>query len=354
MNETKTRERLLEHANTYPELKPEDIFKYVYQSSFGCEHLVSKEEAVLENILAEYESFKRIKAPLKEALDGNYSRVYLSCLDEGLFPSTLARLFCLSAKKEENGKDMFVEKLEVARELANEDSFPFDKNEFLKSLDAWRKVNCTPIHHSEEFKKEYRPAYRVIANKYADFLPVFIAIDKLSGKGTLTVAIEGGSASGKSTLADILKEVYDCNVFHTDDFFLRPEQRTKERFEEIGGNLDRERFYDEIVIGIKAGKEVRYRRFDCSKQSLGDEIRTALTKLTVVEGVYSMHTSFGKYYDLAVFLDISPEYQKKRILKRNPAALAERFFGEWIPLENRYFLQMNVKERCDAVLKIEA
>ena len=44
------------------------------------------------------------------------------------------------------------------------------------------------------------------------------------------VAVDGGSASGKTTLGALLQSVYACPVFHMDDFFLRPEQRTPERF----------------------------------------------------------------------------------------------------------------------------
>ena len=52
----------------------------------------------------------------------------------------------------------------------------------------------------------------------------------LSRQGRVLVAIDGKCASGKTTLAARLAECYDCNVFHMDDFFLRPEQRTEERY----------------------------------------------------------------------------------------------------------------------------
>ena len=75
-------------------------------------------------------------------------------------------------------------------------------------------------------------------------------------------------------------------------------------------------------------------------------------KLTVIEGVYSMHPAFSGYYDFSVFLDIFPELQKERIMKRNTPDMAERFFNEWIPLENKYFSGMDVKSRCDFCIKI--
>jgi uridine kinase len=133
-------------------------------------------------------------------------------------------------------------------------------------------------------------------------------------KGSAIIAIEGGSASGKTTLAKILSEVYDCNVFHMDDFFLRPEQRTPDRYAEVGGNVDRERFLDEVLKPTRENKTVEYRRFDCSTQVLETAVKIEPKALTVIEGAYSMHTELSSYYDLSVFMDISSEYQRERIL----------------------------------------
>ena len=51
-------------------------------------------------------------------------------------------------------------------------------------------------------------------------------------------------------------------------------------------------------------------------------------------------------------MNIEPTIQKKRIQKRNTPKQAERFFQEWIPLEQHYFAEMKVKERCDMVIDI--
>lgn len=183
---------------------------------------------------------------------------------------------------------------------------------------------------------------------------LFRMIDNMSSKNSLIIAIEGGSASGKTTLAELLKNTYECNVFHMDDFFLRPEQRTLQRLAEIGGNVDRERFEKEILLPLKNKEAVCYRPFDCSSQSLIEPITVSHKRITVVEGAYSMHPSFGKYYDLSIFLDISSEFQRERILIRNSPRLAERFFNEWIPMENRYFAKTDIKRRVDAVFTVKA
>ena len=351
-NSERTRELLQKHKQDYPKLQAEDVFKYLFQSAFGCEHMISDEGTALDRILREYETCDKTKEPLKERLDGGYSRVHLSFLGGGLTPETLAKLFFLSAQKEAEGRISLEQKLHVARALAADGAFPFDADDFDAKWYHWRAMGYPAVHHSETFRSAYHPAYRVIAERYAEVLDIFTAIDKLLRKGHAIIALEGGSASGKTTLAGILQQVYDCNVFHMDDFFLRPEQRTPQRLAEVGGNVDRERFSDEVLSSLGQGRSVRYRRFDCSTQTLGETITVEPKKLTLVEGVYATHPAFSRYYDLAVFLDIDAAYQKERILKRNAPALAQRFFDEWIPLENIYFQGTGIKDRSDLVLPI--
>ena len=89
-------------------------------------------------------------------------------------------------------------------------------------------------------------------NRKNVFLPLFSEIDRRLAKEKLTVVIEGSSASGKTTLAEMLREIYGCTVFHMDDFFLRPEQRTSDRYAQIGGNVDYERFLYEVLIPLNS------------------------------------------------------------------------------------------------------
>ena len=355
MNEeliVRTRALLIGHYQAYPKLPILDIFKFLFQSAFGCEHLVSDEEKALKYIRSEYAAIIADSEPKTDKLDGSYSRASLSWLNVGLSPVTLAKLFCLSAKKEPDGLTSLEKKLEVARTLITDGAIPLDLGEFDRSLNEWKAAGYPAVHHSDTFREEYHPAYRVIADKYAALLPLLARIDSLQEKERAIIAIEGGSASGKTTLANILNEIYDCAIIHMDDFFLRPEQRTEARLAEVGGNLDRERFFDEVVLPLSKNKTVVYRPFDCSTQTLGEPITVPTKKLTAVEGVYSTHTAFGKYYDLAVFLDVSPEKQKERITVRNSPWLAERFFSEWIPMENVYFEKTGIKDRCDLVLPV--
>ena len=162
-------------------------------------------------------------------------------------------------------------------------------------------------------------------------------IDRLlNQRESVVVAIDGKCTSGKTTLASLLADAYDCNVFHMDDFFLRPEQRIPERFAEIGGNVDYERFAEELLAPLKTGKPFSYRPFDCSTFTLSQPVPVQPKKLTIIEGTYSHHPYFGDPYDLKILLTVSEDLQRQRVLER-PAFLHSRFFESWIPMENRYF-----------------
>lgn len=186
----------------------------------------------------------------------------------------------------------------------------------------------------------------------ATFKALVDKIDSLSKKGRVILAIEGGSASGKTTLSRQLQDSYGCTVFHMDDFFLRPSQRTPKRLAEPGGNVDRERFLEEVLLPLSQNLPVHYRPFDCATFTLQPEITLLPTKLTIIEGAYSMHPALSGYYDFSVFLDIPAPLQAKRIEKRNSPEKASRFFSTWIPMENLYFKELQVRERCDMIIPI--
>ena len=170
----------------------------------------------------------------------------------------------------------------------------------------------------------------------------------LNREEPVVVAIEGCCTAGKTTLAAALEKEDDCNVFHMDDYFLRPEQRTAERYAQPGGNVDYERFREEVLDKVKTGKPFTYRCFDCSTFTLSEEVLVRPKQLTIVEGTYCLHPYFGDIYDLKIFMDVSEELQVRRILER-PAFLHRRFFEEWIPMEKMYFDHYQIRQKTDLI-----
>ena len=348
-----TKKLIMEHCGKYPALEIQDLLKFLHQSSFGCEHLVTDLVAATEYIKRETENYKASNKDKVEALDGDFCRVHLDVTNEGLRAETLGKLFYLSAHAVKNGKEELENRLNIVLELARKNKIKFSEEELRKEIAKWREKGYPACRHSEKFRELYAPGYRVIRNEYAFYLPLFAKIDSMLALKNVVFAIDGGCGSGKTTLANLLREVYDCNVFRMDDFFLQPHQRTKERMDEAGGNVDRERFLEEVLLPLKNEDYVRYRRYDCSSQKILKEVIMESKRLNVIEGSYSMHPSLTEQYDFCVFLDIDSKLQKERIEKRNSTEFAERFFKIWIPMENKYHSALQVKESSDLIFKIQ-
>lgn len=169
-------------------------------------------------------------------------------------------------------------------------------------------------------------------------------------KDRVLIAIDGRCASGKTTLANKLKEELFCNVIHMDDFFLRPEQRTAERYDEPGGNADRERLLVEVLQPLQTGKVFFYSPFDCHTMALGKPITVKPNEITIIEGTYSCHPAIWEFYDIHIFLTTTPEKQLDRLARRNGVNL-KMFRYKWIPLEERYFTVYKPEVKCEIVFE---
>lgn len=162
-------------------------------------------------------------------------------------------------------------------------------------------------------------------------------------------AIDGRCAAGKTTLAAMLQKETGCNVIHMDHFFLQPWQRTQERMQEPGGNVDYERFLEEVMHPLSKGQRFFYRVYDCKKGELTSAVEVDPAKITVVEGSYSCHPALWDFYGLRVFLHVEAEEQLRRIGRRNGQEGLQQFRNRWIPLEEAYFAAYQIRQRCDLV-----
>ena len=357
MESSRTEQILREQCARYPACRPQDLLKAVHQSVFGCGHFVADQGAAMARLQAELAAMEPSAGPDTETLDGGFARVHLRAVSRtGLKPETLWKLFVLSAREECGSPAEAEERLAVLLRLAKEGALPVGYEEMAAAAEEWRSAGYPLCRHSAEFRAAYAPAYRVVRREMAWALPLLAAIDrKMAEKGSVVLAVEGGSGSGKTTLARLLQAVYGAAVFHMDDFFLRPEQRTEERLAQPGGNVDRERVLEEILQPLTRGAEkICYRPYDCSSQALAEPVEVLPAPLTVVEGAYSMHPELAGYYDLSVFLRQMPEIQRRRVLRRNGEVVAQRFFSTWIPMEERYFAAFDTAARCDLILEVEA
>lgn len=171
------------------------------------------------------------------------------------------------------------------------------------------------------------------------------ALDSTELTEQVNIAIDGMCGGGKTTLGNALAKKYDCNLFHMDDFFLRPEQRTPERYAQDGGNVDYERFQEEVLAHLADRDGFTYRPFDCGTMELGEPRTVAYRRLNIIEGSYSCHPYFGDIYQVRFFVELPAEEQRARILVRNGEEKYKRFVNEWIPMENQYFEAYGIRDK---------
>lgn len=168
------------------------------------------------------------------------------------------------------------------------------------------------------------------------------------------IAVDGRCGAGKTTFAQQLQNLFNCNVIHMDDFFLPRNMRTEERLRTPGGNIHYERIIEEVFSKLKKNETFSYRPYSCKTNDFGKEIFVEPNVLTVAEGSYACHPNLREVYALNIFMDIDSKTQLDRITKRNGSEAARVFRDKWIPLEEEYFRFYDIREKCDIVIDGQA
>lgn len=343
------RETLKAHARQYPTMNPQDAIKLIYQNEFGGGHLIADPAQSLERLRTEYAAVRHNPVePLVEDVGNGMVRIMLGALDPGEYPlEALNRDFVRSAVLRRGSMDAFLAKLNILRALTREGSFGFSTEELENYLGPYIASGCPAVSHSEAYRAAYRPAYRVVLRGLCLPLLVREAQTLSKTRDQVIIALDGRCASGKTTLAAELERRYGWSVVHMDHFFLRPEQRNPERYAQPGGNVDHERFLEEMLLPLRRGERPVYRPFDCHAQALQAPIPFDPGPVVVVEGSYACHPALWDQYDLRVFLTVDRLIQMERIIRREGDEYAQVFREKWIPLEERYFSACEVERRCD-------
>lgn len=344
---------VIDNYKNYPKLQVQDVFKMLYQNEFGCGHLVSDPKTSLERLKSEWNTVEANEdAELFEYIGNGFSRMNISAAKAMDMPIELFhKLFLKSAKLQTGTVEGFLKKAEAAKELCKVCELPFSIKELDDFIAKWEKEGHPLFSHSKTYKDAYSPAYRVVFSVYSKIMPLLIKINEMQNKGAV-IAIEGRCGSGKTTLSNMLSQLFDATIIHMDDFFLPKALRAAERLNEPGGNIHYERFCNEVVDKIKHQDFLDYKVFDCSIMDYKDTVHAERTPITIIEGAYSMHPLFESVYDIKVFCDIDKHTQKDRIVNRNGAEGYINFRDRWIPMEEKYFSTLGIKEKCDYIVSI--
>ena len=332
------------HAARYPAMQPQDFAKLAYQSEFGPAHLAQTADDLSAALLREWGALPAdMPARPSEPIGGGLCRLHLDPqTDAARAVPLLAALIHRTARMHHGTADGLHRRIAALRRL--------NAAGMADWLDRWQVDGCPSIHHSRTFHTAYQPHYRVILTAHAVFFPALLAAARLTQNGVPAVlAIDGRCGSGKSSLAQLLNELFGCNILHIDDFYLPAQQRTPDWTEQPAGNIDLARFWNEALAPARAGKPIYYRAYSCKQQQYRNAVLLSPTPLTVVEGSYSQHPALASAYHCRIFLTCPAEVQQRRLRAREGTHFGD-FAARWIPMEERYFAACGVPDADTIVI----
>ncbi|MCR5611525.1 MAG: hypothetical protein K6F68_06855 [Clostridiales bacterium] len=148
----------------YPKMRAQDLYKLVYQHEFGCAHAVLDRGAARAWLESELNEVGQEDLPLYEDIGGGWARVDLKALEKNnVGPDELLDWFVKSA--EPAGDRTRFKEL-----MSSLDGFelPFPREELDALISDMERAGFPAVHHSAEYRKAYRPAYRVVRKKFLE------------------------------------------------------------------------------------------------------------------------------------------------------------------------------------------
>ena len=148
-----------EQLTLHPSMQPRDLCKLCYQAAHGGEHLLKDVAAARQYLQEEFAAVAaKGTLPLIEPISARFARVNIAPWKaEGRDVEELFALF-INGKAEE---DDIEEYLDVAALIWEQSGR--EKAELADFLAKYREAGCPSLHHSQSYREQERPAYRVIA-----------------------------------------------------------------------------------------------------------------------------------------------------------------------------------------------
>ncbi len=163
-----------EHFQRYPRMDLIDVYKLLHQAAMGPGHAVTDTTAARERLLGEIAALDDgPDDPLFDRIspDGKLVRIHLrsylreghSYLREGHSVDALLDAFLQTANSYPPSREKLERFCGCLADLAEAGGIPFKRAEVELYFGAIAEQNYPVVRHSESYRDEYLPAYRVVA-----------------------------------------------------------------------------------------------------------------------------------------------------------------------------------------------
>jgi hypothetical protein len=163
---------LAAHLARYPQIQMADLYKLLHQAALGSEHAVSVEQEArkwLDRELAEMEAGS--DDPLLDPIspDRQILRVHLRpYIHAGKDPEILLCAFIRTANEWHGSLKKLRDYGTTAMQMMKQFAGQFSPEEIETYFEKMESQGFPAMHHSEVYKRLYRPAYRVVARQYLE------------------------------------------------------------------------------------------------------------------------------------------------------------------------------------------
>ena len=163
------------------------------------------------------------------------------------------------------------------------------------------------------------------------------------------IAVDGHSATGKSTFADAIAERTQATIVRADDFYSVMADDVRAHLSPHAGidaYYDWRRMRDEALLPLRRGSPATYRPYDwASGQLAAERVTVPAAPVVVIEGLFVARRELRPFGDLSILIIASPTIRWGRQVDRADAS--DEWLRRWDAAERAFFAQVRPRQSFD-------
>ena len=171
---------------------------------------------------------------------------------------------------------------------------------------------------------------------------------KAYAKKPILIGIEGFGGSGKTTIANKIKEALgSAYIVNIDDFIVK-EKITETSWDK--GGFDRDRLEKQVLIPASKSQTVSYQELIWQTNTLSKPKIVPEVEYLIVEGISCYHPDIAHYYDFKIWVETSIEVAKERGHARDGSNENAKHWDLWADNDLRYQEKYHPEKQADFVI----
>jgi hypothetical protein len=159
-----------QHIARYPNLELIDLYKLLHQSALGASHASAADDILEKEFNLEWDNLTGVHVePAIDPIspDGKIARIHLrSYLSQDYSKDDLLMAFIRTANAQNGSQEKLKKFCNCLRDLSKAKQLPFNPEDTEAFLNDVENKDYPTLRHSNIFKKEYEPNYRIVHLDY--------------------------------------------------------------------------------------------------------------------------------------------------------------------------------------------